>query len=119
MSLHHKLCHVLGGAFNLPHAETHTILLPHVVAYNLPADPQVMNKIAETMGAQNAATGLYEFISRLGAKQSLREIGMPESGIEEAALLATQNPYWNPRKLEAQAIRDMLRRAWAGELPQS
>ena len=29
MALHHKLCHTLGGSFNLPHAETHTVVLPH------------------------------------------------------------------------------------------
>jgi alcohol dehydrogenase class IV len=117
MSLHHKLCHILGGAFNLPHAEMHTILLPHVVAYNSPAEPDVMSRIAKIIGAQDAATGLYAFVAGLGAKQSLREIGMPEAGIEQAALLATQNPYWNPRKLEIQSIEELIRRAWAGEPP--
>ena len=33
MGLHHKLCHVLGGSFGLPHAETHAVVLPHAVAY--------------------------------------------------------------------------------------
>jgi maleylacetate reductase len=117
MSLHHKLCHVLGGTFNLPHAETHTILLPHAVAYNSRAEPDAMGRIAKAIGAQDAASGLYAFIARLGAKQSLREIGMPEAGIEQGALLATQNPYWNPRKLETQGISEMIRRAWAGEPP--
>jgi maleylacetate reductase len=117
MSLHHKLCHVLGGTFNLPHAETHTILLPHAVAYNSRAEPDAMGRIAKAIGAQDAASGLYAFIARLGAKQSLREIGMPEAGIEQGAVLATQNPYWNPRKLETQRISEMIRRAWAGEPP--
>ena len=117
MSLHHKLCHVLGGTFNLPHAETHTIILPHATAYNSQAEPEVMNTIAKTIGAENASTGLYDFTGRLGAKRSLRELGMPEDGIEKATLLAIQNPYWNPRRLESDAIRELICRAWAGEPP--
>jgi alcohol dehydrogenase class IV len=117
MSLHHKLCHVLGGTFNLPHAETHTVILPHATAYNSQAEPEVMNTIARAIGAEDASLGLYDFTGRLGAKRSLREFGMPESGIEKAAVLATQNPYWNPRKLELEPIRELLRRAWAGEPP--
>ena len=117
MALHHKLCHVLGGAFNLPHAETHTVILPHAIAYNETAEPEVMRRIAETVGAVSASTGMYDFIGQLGAKRSLRELGMSESGIDRAASLATQDAYWNPRKLELEPIRDLIRRAWAGEHP--
>jgi alcohol dehydrogenase class IV len=39
MALHHKLCHTLGGSFDLPHAETHAVVLPHAVAYNSAAAP--------------------------------------------------------------------------------
>src|SRR5580704_1514871 len=117
MSLHHKLCHVLGGTFNLPHSETHTVILPHAIAYNARAEPEVMHTVAKTIGTEDASLGLYDFTGRLGAKRSLRELGMPESGIEKAALFATQNPYWNPRKLELQPIRELLRRAWMGEPP--
>jgi maleylacetate reductase len=117
MSLHHKLCHVLGGAYNLPHAETHTVILPHAVAYNSSAEPLVMKRIAQALGTKEAAAGLYDFVGRLGAKQSLRELGMPEEGIEKAAVQATQNPYWNPRPLEPDPIRRLLRRAWLGEPP--
>jgi maleylacetate reductase len=117
MALHHKLCHVVGGAYNLPHAETHTVILPHAVAYNSSAEPLVMRMLAAVLGTSDAAIGLYDFIGLLGAKRSLRELGMPESGIEKVALLATQNPYWNPRSLEHKPIRELLRRAWAGEAP--
>jgi maleylacetate reductase len=118
MSLHHKLCHVLGGTFNLPHAETHTVVLPHTMAYNSSAEAEVMGTIARTLGAEDAAVGLYDLIGRLGAKRSLRELGMPEAGIEQAARLAIQNPYWNPRKLEIEPLRKLLRRAWIGDLPE-
>jgi maleylacetate reductase len=117
MSLHHKLCHVLGGTFNLPHAETHTVVLPHAIAYNEPAEPEVMGSLAELIGANSPSTGLYELVGRLGAKRSLRDLGMPETGIEKASLEATQNPYWNPRELDRKSIRDLIRRAWAGEPP--
>jgi maleylacetate reductase len=117
MSLHHKLCHVLGGTFNLPHAETHTVVLPHAIAYNSLAEPSIISRIAEAIGAEDASMGLYDFTGQLGAKRSLRELGMPESGIEKAAVLAVQNPYWNPRKLELEPIRELIRRAWAGEPP--
>ena len=51
IALHHKLCHVLGGTFDLPHAETHAIVLPHATAYNAPATPEAMQKIARALGA--------------------------------------------------------------------
>jgi alcohol dehydrogenase class IV len=117
MSLHHKLCHVLGGTFNLPHAETHTVVLPHAIAYNEPAEPEVMRSLAELIGGNSPSTSLYELVGRLGAKRSLRDLGMPETGIEKAVLEATQNPYWNPRELEPESIRGLIRRAWAGEPP--
>ena len=77
-----------------------------------------MNTIARAIGAEDASLGLYDFTGRLGAKRSLREFGMPESGIEKAAVLATQNPYWNPRKLELESIRELLRRAWGRRNPE-
>ena len=96
MALHHKLCHVLGGTFDLPHAETHTIVLPHAVAYNASAAPEAMNRIARAIGAENAAQGLFELARRLGTKLALRDIGMPAKGIEQAAKAAMAAPYWNP-----------------------
>jgi alcohol dehydrogenase class IV len=117
MALHHKLCHVLGGTFNLPHAETHAIVLPHAMAYNSTAVPDVEQRIAEILGASGAATGLYDFARRLGIAAGLRDIGMPETGIDRAADLAMANPYWNPRPLERGAIRDLIAGAWAGERP--
>jgi alcohol dehydrogenase class IV len=119
MALHHKLCHVLGGAFNLPHAETHTIVLPHAVAYNAPAAPDAMERIARAMGVANAAHGLCELAKRLGAKQALRDIGMPEEGIEHAVRATLAAPYWNPRPLEEEALRNLLTRAWNGDPPQT
>jgi maleylacetate reductase len=119
MALHHKLCHTLGGLFNLPHAETHTVILPHALAYNSAAAPDAVARIAAALGMPDPALGLYDLARRLGAPQSLHAIGMPESGIDQAADLAVTNPYWNPRAIERTAIRDLIARAWRGEPPET
>jgi alcohol dehydrogenase class IV len=119
MALHHKLCHTLGGSFNLPHAETHTVILPHALAYNAPASPDAMARIATALGVPDAALGLHDLARKLAAPASLREIGMPESGIDQAADLAVKNPYWNPRPIEREAIRELIARAWRGDAPQT
>jgi maleylacetate reductase len=119
MALHHKLCHTLGGSFNLPHAETHTVILPHALAYNAPAAPDAMTRIATALGVPDAALGLHDLARKLAAPASLREIGMPESGIDQAADLAVKNPYWNPRTIERAAIRELIARAWRGDPPQT
>jgi maleylacetate reductase len=117
MGLHHKLCHVLGGAFDLPHAETHAVVLPYAVAYNRPAEPEVMRRIAAALGEADAVTGLAKLSAALGAPRSLRELGMPQDGIDRAADQAVENPYWNPRPIQRAAIRDLVARAWAGDPP--
>jgi maleylacetate reductase len=117
MALHHKLCHVLGGTFNLPHAETHTIVLPHALAYNAAAAPQAMIALSRALGGGAPARSLYDLAGRLGAKRALRDIGMPQDGIARATELALKNPYWNPRPLEADGIGALIARAWAGEPP--
>lgn len=119
IALHHKLCHVLGGSFDLPHAETHTIVLPHAVAYNASAAPDAMDRVANALGVENAARGLFALAGRLGAKQALRDIGMPADGIEKAVKAAVAAPYWNPRPVEEVELRDLLIRAWNGDPPRA
>jgi maleylacetate reductase len=117
MALHHKLCHTLGGSFNLPHAETHAVILPHAVAYNASAEPQAIAEIARALGADDAAGGLFELAGKLGIRRSLGEIGMRMQDIDQAADLAVKNPYWNPRPIERDAIRELITRAWSGMAP--
>lgn len=120
MALHHKLCHALGGSFGLPHAETHAIVLPHATAYNAPAVPAAMERVARALRTTNdAARGLQDLAGRLGVKRALRDIGMPADGIDEVVERTMADPYWNPRPLERAAIRDLLTRAWSGEPPSS
>jgi alcohol dehydrogenase class IV len=117
MALHHKLCHTLGGTFDLPHAETHTVVLPHAAAYNAPAAPQAMARAARALGVEHAPQGLFDLAEGLGARMALRDIGMPESGLDRATDLAVANPYWNPRPIERAAIRALLDNAFHGRRP--
>ena len=114
MALHHKLCHTLGGTFDLPHAETHAALLPYAVAYNEAAAPAAMLRLARALGVSLPVRGLQDLGARLKVPSSLQALGMPESGIDQAADLALANPYWNPRPLERAAIRALLDDAWHG-----
>jgi maleylacetate reductase len=126
MGLHHKLCHTLGGTFNLPHAQTHTVVLPHAMAYNAAAAPAAMAAIARALGASNGSLGtddgprgLYDLAKNLGAPTALRDLGMPADGLDRVADLAVQTPYPNPRPLERAALRALLQRAFDGDPPQS
>ncbi|AVW92413.1 maleylacetate reductase [Celeribacter baekdonensis] len=118
MSLHHKICHTLGGSFDLPHAETHTVMLPHSLAYNAPAIAPVMARLTSVLGA-DPAQAIFDLSGRLRAPRALSDLGMPEGGIAKAAQMALKSPYANPRPLEEAALSAMLTRAWRGEAPQS
>jgi len=117
MALHHKLCHTLGGSFNLPHAETHTVVLPHAVAYNRAAAPEAMKLAAAALDAEDAARALYALARELGAPLALKDIGMRESDLDRAAEIATRSPYYNPRPVEYGAIRKLLDDAYHGREP--
>jgi maleylacetate reductase len=118
MSLHHKLCHTLGGTLDLPHAQTHTVVLPHVLAYNLPAAPDAAAVLSRALGGvPDPARELWELAGRLGAPRSLAELGMEEADIPRIADLAVANPYANPRPVTRDGVESLLRAAWAGDPP--
>ncbi|RZL88082.1 MAG: maleylacetate reductase [Variovorax sp.] len=120
MALHHKLCHTLGGSFNLPHAEVHTVVLPHAIAFNAEAAPRAMERIARALGAASAAQGLQDLARDNGAPVALKDIGMKAEDLDRAADIAVSNPYWNPRPFgpaERDEIRALLQRAFDGEPP--
>lgn len=116
MALHHKLCHTLGGSFDLPHAETHAIMLPHTAAYNQGAACDSLAPIAELFGG-DLGKGLHAFAESLGAPLSLKSLDLEESDLSAAADLAVKNPYWNPRPIERDAVLALLQRAWNGDSP--
>ena len=119
VALHHKLCHTLGGSFNLAHAQTNAVVLPHAVAYNYPATPEAMRRVERSLDATHAAQGLYDLVQSLGAPMALKDIGMQEADLDRAAELATQTPYPNPRPVEYASIRKLLDDAFHGRRPQS
>lgn len=117
MALHHKLCHTLGGSFDLPHAETHAILLPHSAAYNAQSAAEALQPLADLFGGGSIGSVLYDFAKRLGAPLALKDLGVREDQLDRAADLAVKNPYWNPRPVERGAVRALLQAAWEGARP--
>lgn len=151
IALQHKLAHVLGGSFGLPHAEAHAVILPHTSSYNLGTlSARTLGRLAQALGvvvapggesgttaaaavvspisaaeettttaaaaiADGVLAGLDALRRNLGVPTSLSELGLREEDIDRAAEIALETPYWNPRPLEQGKIREILRRAWAGE----
>jgi alcohol dehydrogenase class IV len=117
MALHHKLCHTLGGSFDLPHAETHAIILPHAIAYNARAVAKELQPICDLLGGDNAGTALHGFAKSMNAPTALRDLGVTEADLDLAADLATTKPYPNPQPVTRDDIRALLQAAWAGDTP--
>ena len=116
MSLHHKLCHTLGGAFGMPHAETHAILLPHTAAYNSSAASKELARATELFGG-DLGGGLHDFAASIGAPLALSDLGLKQGDLAKAADMAVQNPYKNPREVTREGLLDLLTRAHAGQRP--
>lgn len=116
VALHHKLCHVLGG-LGLPHAETHSIVLPHAMHYNEPAAHEAMGRVAKAIGAVDAAAGIWDIQQALGIPMRLADLGLKEADLERAARIAAQAPYPNPRKVEYAPVLELLRNAYQGRRP--
>lgn len=117
MALHHKLAHVLGGSFGLPHAETHAVLLPHTTAFNEPAVGDLLAPIADTFGHGGAGKGLWHFAKSVNAPMRLADLGLTAPDLDRAADIAVQNPYANPRPIDRQSIRQLLQHAFDGDCP--
>jgi alcohol dehydrogenase class IV len=133
MGLHHRLCHVLGGRFNLSHAESHAALLPQVVAFNRAAAPEAMARIGRALGlgrGRDPAQALFELGRGLGISMALadlardavdlgaEQIRLTEGGLDEATRLVLERaPPVNPRPIEHPALRQLLEDAWNGRPP--
>ncbi|MCR9127530.1 MAG: maleylacetate reductase [Rhodobacteraceae bacterium] len=118
MALHHKLCHTLGGSFGLPHAETHAIVLPHAIAFNETAVPDLLAPVGAAFGGGPAGAALHRFATKMGAPLSLKDIGLAEADLDRAAEIATQNAYWNPAGIDRDGIRRLLDAAFHGRAPE-
>ena len=117
MSLHHKICHTLGGSFDTPHAETHSVMLPHTVGFNASEVPELMTSIPDIFGGGTPGQALYDFAKSIGSPMALRYFGLSEADLDRAAEIATRNPYSNPRPIDRDAIRALLQDAWSGTRP--
>jgi alcohol dehydrogenase class IV len=123
--LHHKICHVLGGKYNLPHAQTHATVLPYVLAFNGPAAPQAQRRIATALngtasGGESALDGLVALKQELNAPRALADYGFTEDSIAEAArAILPSVPLSNPRPVTAEDLRVLLRAAWSGADPRT
>jgi maleylacetate reductase len=119
MALHHRICHVLGGRLDLPHAATHTVVLPHALAYNAGAVPEAMARIAAALGigGDDAPSGLYALARETGAPTSLRELGVNDGDIDPVVDAVVARAGWNPRPVEPDGIRTLLNRALNGKPP--
>ncbi|CCQ44433.1 alcohol dehydrogenase IV [Pseudarthrobacter siccitolerans] len=113
--MHHKICHVLGGAYNLPHAQTHAIILPHVLAFNTPYAPEAQARIAAAFGTTRALDGLNALRDTLDAPTALKDYGLAEKNIPEAAqLILPAIPASNPGEVTTEALEKLLHRAYTG-----
>ncbi|WP_015060622.1 MULTISPECIES: maleylacetate reductase [Comamonadaceae] len=117
MGLHHKLCHTLGGALNLPHAETHAVVLSHAIAYNAPKIPEAMVVVGRAMGGGDPAGLIYDIAKDSGVPVTLRDLGMKEKDIDVVTAAVMAKPYPNPKPLESQLVRRLIANAWAGIRP--
>jgi maleylacetate reductase len=118
MSLHHKLCHTLGGTLGLPHAPTHAVVLPHALAYNAPAAPRAVAALTQALGVpDDPARALWELAGRLNVPRALRDLGMAETEIPRIVERVVQEPYANPREVTADGVRALVEAAWRGDPP--
>ncbi|SAL51539.1 iron-containing alcohol dehydrogenase [Caballeronia turbans] len=119
VALHHKLCHTLGGMLNLPHAETHTVVLPHATAYNASAAAQAMGTIRRALESRDAAQGLFDLAAQLDVPVALKALGVRFADLDRVADAALAAPYPNPRPMERDAIRSLLEDAYWGRRPRA
>jgi maleylacetate reductase len=116
--LHHKICHGLGGAFDLPHADTHAVVLPHVLAFNQGRAAGPVSRLAAALGANDALAAVVDLVRYVDAPGALRDLGLAEEQLEEAAeIVLPLVPPSNPRPVHRADLLDLLQRAWAGDTP--
>ena len=116
--LHHRVCHVLGGTFALPHADVHAAVLPHVTAFNLPSVPSAAAGLRRALGTDGAPAGaIFDLATRIGAATSLRSLGLREEDLGAVVDAVTTTPVANPRPVDAHELTAALGAAWRGDPP--
>lgn len=116
--IHHKICHTLGGMFDLPHAQTHAVVLPYVLALNAPHAPEAEQRISAAFDSDTALDGLQRLREQLDAPRALKDYGMEESGIPAAAeAVLAAVPAGQPVPVTAERLEQLLHDAWEGAEP--
>jgi len=117
VGIHHQLCHLLGGAYRLPHAELHAVVLPHAVAFVAPAARPQLARLAGALGVEEVPGGVWDLGRRLGTPASLAELGLPETELDRAATQAVARVVQAPRRAGVSELRALLGAAWQGRRP--
>lgn len=117
IALHHRLCHVLGGTFGLSHGDANAIILPHVTRYNEAHAPEAMAALRRATGAEDPACGFFDLVKHAGGPAALKEVGMPESGLDRAVDLAIAHTHYNPRPIDVTSVRNLIHAAFNGARP--
>ena len=117
VGIHHQLCHLLGGAYRLPHAELHAVVLPHAVAFVAPAARPQLARLAGALGVEEVPGGVWDLGRRLGAPASLAELGLAEAELDRAAEQAVARVVQTPRRAGVSELRALLGAAWQGRRP--
>lgn len=111
--LHHKICHVLGGTFNLPHAETHAVVLPHVLRFNAQASENyAIDRLSEVFSTHDVVAGLEQLCTAINAPRHLSKLGFHETDIPEAVsrILAVV-PDNNPMPVTEASLTELFQQA--------
>jgi alcohol dehydrogenase class IV len=117
--IHHKICHVLGGAYDLPHAEMHTVVLPHALAHVAPSQPEAIGRMAAAFGEPDVPAAIFDLARAIGAPAGLAEIGMPRDRLDEAAGLVAEASAGTAVEISESDARALLDHAFAGRRPAS
>ncbi len=117
IAVHHRTCHVLGGGWKLPHAETHAVLLPHSTALVAQRALDAMARHRESWGAMIRPVLSSHLLDRLRLPTSLSALGMPEDGLDEAARRVMEGSRDDPLVPGEHAVRQMLDDAFFGRTP--
>ena len=117
IALHHQLCHIVGGLYDIPHADSNSVILPQALDYNRDFVTAANETIVGVFGGESAASGVFDFAERIGAPVSLRSIGIPEEGLEQIVQTALAHRAYNPRPLDEESLCKTLQNAFEGSRP--
>ncbi|GLQ49192.1 maleylacetate reductase [Dyella flava] len=116
IGMHHRICHILGGRFKLPHGESNCVVLPYVLAYNASAIAEACTTMESLMGT-HPAVALHRLARELRVPTSLRELGVPADSIAVIAAESFHHIDHNPLPVDEAAVLKLLQAAWTGQEP--